>query len=478
MDGRAGLLRRRPASSRCGRTAARFQLVKCLYSIGNGGFAGTGLGKGTFTTHRPATRAHPVAQHRLHLLGDRAGARPRRRRRRCCSSSCSSSRAGSASRCSPTTASRSCSPPGLTFGFALQTFIIVGGVLRVIPLTGITLPFVSYGGSSVVANFILLALLLLVSNRANTQASTGRADVNKQITRLALDGRRPDRRARRRDDVLADLGGRRPRRPPGQPDRARRAVHDQARRDLRGRRRAPARDEPSSRRSAAGRSTSASYPTHGLAAHVDRLLDPVALPHRARALDERLPDRLEREPRDGASTDLVDKAEGRDDQGERPRPDADARGRSGSRRRRSGAGAAPSSRSTPQTGKVSSMASSPTYDPNLVEERLRPGDGRARRLQAAGRAAEPRHRRASTRPGSTFKVVTAAAAIDSGRYKHDSTLRRPRLLRGVRQAGQQLRHRRRPVRPRSTCTRRSSTRSTPSSATSARRWARSRSSRT
>ena len=43
---------------------------------------------------------------------------------------------------------------GLTFGFALQTFIIVGGVLRLIPLTGITLPFVSYGGSSVVANFL------------------------------------------------------------------------------------------------------------------------------------------------------------------------------------------------------------------------------------------------------------------------------------------------------------------------------------
>ena len=57
---------------------------------------------------------------------------------------------------------------GLTFGFALQAFIIVGGVLRVVPLTGITLPFVSYGGTSVVANFVLLALLLLVSNRANT----------------------------------------------------------------------------------------------------------------------------------------------------------------------------------------------------------------------------------------------------------------------------------------------------------------------
>ena len=55
---------------------------------------------------------------------------------------------------------------GLTFGFALQTFIIVGGILRIIPLTGITLPFVSYGGSSVVANFVLLAGLLLISNRA------------------------------------------------------------------------------------------------------------------------------------------------------------------------------------------------------------------------------------------------------------------------------------------------------------------------
>jgi cell division protein FtsW (lipid II flippase) len=56
---------------------------------------------------------------------------------------------------------------GLTFAFALQTFLIVGGILRLIPLTGITLPFVSYGGSSVVANFVLLAGLLLVSNRAN-----------------------------------------------------------------------------------------------------------------------------------------------------------------------------------------------------------------------------------------------------------------------------------------------------------------------
>jgi cell division protein FtsW (lipid II flippase) len=62
---------------------------------------------------------------------------------------------------------------GLTAVFAIQAFVIIGGVTRVIPLTGVTLPFVSYGGSSIVANFVLLALLLLVSDRARRQLELG-----------------------------------------------------------------------------------------------------------------------------------------------------------------------------------------------------------------------------------------------------------------------------------------------------------------
>jgi cell division protein FtsW (lipid II flippase) len=142
-----------------------YQLVQSTYSIAAGGYGGAGLGQGTFTTtggqqtipYLNTDFIYSALAQELGLIGAAAlllvymlfvlrGFR-------------ASLLAGDGF--------SKLLAAGLTFGFALQTFIILGGILRLIPLTGITLPFVSYGGSSVLANFVLLAGLMLVSNRAN-----------------------------------------------------------------------------------------------------------------------------------------------------------------------------------------------------------------------------------------------------------------------------------------------------------------------
>ena len=153
-----------------------YQIVQSTYSIGNGGYGGTGLGQGIFTAPGPdggEVELIPYVQtdfifsalaQELGLIGASAllllyMVFVLRGFRTALIAGDGFSKLLAA---------------GLTFGFALQTFIILGGVLRLIPLTGITLPFVSYGGSSVLANFALLAGLMLVSNRANALARGAR----------------------------------------------------------------------------------------------------------------------------------------------------------------------------------------------------------------------------------------------------------------------------------------------------------------
>jgi cell division protein FtsW (lipid II flippase) len=146
-----------------------YQEVQSLYSIGHGGFGGTGLGHGIFTStggkqvipDLNTDFIYSALAQELGLVGVAAVlllymAFVLRGFRIALAASDGFSKLLAA---------------GLSFGFAFQTFVIVGGITRVIPLTGITLPFVSYGGSSVVANFMLVAGLLLISHRANREGA-------------------------------------------------------------------------------------------------------------------------------------------------------------------------------------------------------------------------------------------------------------------------------------------------------------------
>ncbi len=132
-----------------------FQLVQALFAFGSGGVAGTGLSLGS-PTKIPAVETDFIFAaigEELGLLGTAAIV------------AAFLLMVGVGLRIALQARSdfEKLLATGLTVILAIQTFIILGGVTRLVPLTGITLPFVSYGGSSLLANYILLALLLRIS---------------------------------------------------------------------------------------------------------------------------------------------------------------------------------------------------------------------------------------------------------------------------------------------------------------------------
>ena len=147
-----------------------FQLVQSLFAFGSGGFAGAGLGLGSpgKIPNAPTDFVFAAIGEELGLLGTVAvlvlylmfisvGFR----------------------------IAMTAEQPflkllaaGLTTIVGVQTFIILGGVTRLIPLTGITMPFVSYGGSSLVANFVILALLLRISDEVALRRQGKSAEVS------------------------------------------------------------------------------------------------------------------------------------------------------------------------------------------------------------------------------------------------------------------------------------------------------------
>ncbi|WP_077796336.1 FtsW/RodA/SpoVE family cell cycle protein [Streptomyces sp. JHA26] len=73
---------------------------------------------------------------------------------------------------------------GLSGAFALQVFIVAGGVMGLIPLTGMTMPFLAYGGSSVIANWVLIGILLRISDTARRPAPAPTANPDAEMTQV------------------------------------------------------------------------------------------------------------------------------------------------------------------------------------------------------------------------------------------------------------------------------------------------------
>ncbi len=157
---------------------AGFQIAEASFALADGGLTGTGLGQGTpkKIPFAPTDMIFAAFGEEMGLLGATAilvtflffvGAGFR-------------------------VATNARSPfeqllaVGLTSLLGFQAFIIIGGILRVLPLTGVTLPFVSYGGSSLISNYIILAILVRISHNSVNQAAEELEEINSEAGEVGV----------------------------------------------------------------------------------------------------------------------------------------------------------------------------------------------------------------------------------------------------------------------------------------------------